>query len=107
MKGCHGPLWVAALLLSLSLGLLPVSAEAKDDCRVIRGGSSADALGEEFPEVTAVAEDNDVSLGDAALGEEFPELFIFLPFVGALGEEFPELILFGITRAALGEEFPE
>ena len=102
MKGCHRPLWLAALLISLLLGLLPVAAEAKDDCRVIKGGSSADALGEEFPEVTAVEEDN-----DAALGEEFPELIILLPFFGALGEEFPELILIGITCPALGEEFPE
>jgi hypothetical protein len=102
MKGCQGPLWVAALLLSLSLGLLPVSAEAKDDCRVIKGGSSADALGEEFPEVTAVAD-----VDDDALGEEFPEYILFLPFFGALGEEFPELILFGLARLALGEEFPE
>jgi len=106
MKGCHGPLWVAALLISLCLGLLSVSAEAKDNCRVIRGGSSASALGEEFPEVTAPADFDKEVLGDA-LGEEFPELIHFLPFIGALGEEFPELILYRIVRLALGEEFPE
>ncbi len=106
MKGCHGPFWVAALLISLSLGLLSVSAEAKDTCRVIRGGSSANALGEEFPEATAPAAVEKDILGDA-LGEEFPELIYFLPFVGALGEEFPELFLHRIVRLALGEEFPE
>ena len=106
MKGCYrpyGPFRVAALALSLTLGLLTVAAEAKDDCRVINGGSSADALGEEFPEFVSADFETD------GLGEEFPECIIILPFVGALGEEFPglELILFRIVRQALGEEFPE
>ena len=103
MKGCHRPLWVVALALSLTLGLLTVSAEAKDKCRGIQGGSSADALGEEFPEVVSACADVETD----GLGEEFPERIILLPFLCGLGEEFPELIVFTIVRQALGEEFPE
>lgn len=103
MKGCHRPLWVVALALSLSLGLLTVAAEAKDACRVIQGGSGADALGEEFPEAVSANADAQTD----GLGEEFPERIVLLPFLCGLGEEFPELIVFTIVRLALGEEFPE
>lgn len=101
MKGWFQPSYLAALALSLTLALLAPPAEAKDDCRVMQGGSRTDALGEEFPERASAEVETD------GLGEEFPEFILILPFVGALGEEFPELMFIRIARPALGEEFPE
>ncbi len=93
--------WVAALLLSFFLGFVANSADALETCRVIKEGSSADALGEEFPERIG-------GFNAEGLGEEFPELVHIYLFAAALGEEFPELVvILGAELDALGEEFPE
>ena len=95
---------IAALLAALlvcAFTLFSHTAEAKQDCRSSKGGSTSAALGEEFPEFVRW-----LCLA-AALGEEFPE-FIFVPIQpsDSLGEEFPEAPCHPQTED-LGEEFPE
>ena len=89
-------------LLICAFSLFSHAAEAKDNCRSSRGGSTTNALGEEFPELAKW-------FGvEVALGEEFPEFVLFWPILttAALGEEFPELVSPPKTEK-LGEEFPE
>ena len=109
MKTNQSPWLVSQLLIFIFLMLLPSTAEACPLCRCNSGGSTSEALGEEFPEwafysfgffcpglVTVCAD---------ALGEEFPEC----PSgsnAAALGEEFPECSSRNADDA-LGEEFPE
>ena len=114
MKTATFPVICAFLLLICSALVIPNAAAAKDSCRNIRGGSTSDVLGEEFPELTSwmLA----ISLGSSlpgfivwfdaeVLGEEFPERSSRFN-TDALGEEFPEHSG-GIKADALGEEFPE
>ena len=97
MKTNQSPWLVSQLLIFIFLMLLPSAAEASSLCRCNSGGSTSEALGEEFPEWVA-------GLTAFTLGLYFPNL---LPVCAdALGEEFPE-ILSGSNAAALGEEFPE
>jgi hypothetical protein len=93
---------LVAVLLVCAFSLFSHAAEAKDNCRSCKGGSTTAALGEEFPELAKW-------LGvEVALGEEFPEFVLFWPILttAALGEEFPELVRPPMTES-LGEEFPE
>jgi hypothetical protein len=96
-------LLAALLVCAFSLfSLAAHAADSKDKCRSSKGGFTAAALGEEFPELAKW-------FGvEAALGEEFPELVVFwpIPTTAALGEEFPELVRLPKTES-LGEEFPE
>ncbi|MCK4415159.1 MAG: hypothetical protein KAY32_16630 [Candidatus Eisenbacteria sp.] len=99
MKKRHQPWILAVLLAFLTIGSIPASAEATDGCRSSKGGSSTDALGEEFPEVV---------LGPvlAAVGLKISVLVLWI-FDDGLGEEFPEKSTSKDTGDALGEEFPE
>jgi hypothetical protein len=98
MKKRHHPWVVAVLLACLAIGTLPATTEASDGCRSTKGGSSTDALGEEFPEVC---------LGPvlAAVGLKISALFVWID--DGLGEEFPETSGSKESVDGLGEEFPE
>ena len=91
--------WVpVALLIALLAGIFP-AAEASAACRTSKGGSSTDALGEEYPELWNCP---------LLFGCDFDFLNLWL-FVwdDGLGEEFPEKQAVSQTPDALGEEFPE
>ena len=87
------------LLIGLTFAGLPATAEATDGCRTGKGGSSTDALGEEFPEVT---------LGPvlSAVAQKVTVL-VFWVFDDGLGEEFPEATSSKDLGDGLAEEFPE
>ncbi|MFH1145305.1 MAG: hypothetical protein V1774_12280 [Candidatus Eisenbacteria bacterium] len=91
--------WLPVALLFLFLaGMLP-TAEAAPNCRTSKGGSSTDALGEEYPEFSCWPILFGLDLG-------FLSPLIFFVDDG-LGEEFPEKRADSKTPDALGEEFPE
>jgi hypothetical protein len=99
MKALHQPWILAVLLVCLTIAGLPATAEATDGCRTGKGGSSTDALGEEFPEVTL----------EPVLSVVAPKVvvLIFWIFDDGLGEEFPEATSTKDTGDGLAEEFPE
>ena len=88
------------LLVLLLAGMVSSTAEATSSCRISKGGFSADALGEEFPEFTSVP---------LLLGWEYRILDLLTVWCDdGLGEEFPEKAVASTgTKDALGEEFPE
>jgi len=117
MKTIHGSWSSVALLVLLLAAVLPNAAEAVDSCRSIKGGSSTDALGEEYPELSCwpvlfgiefrFLEPLVLFFGDSGLGEEFPEKRAASgPCDSGLGEEFPEKAA-PSAPDILGEEFPE
>lgn len=115
MRVAYAPTLLALLLIfSLSL-CLPSTAEAAAWCRCLERGSTIEALGEEFPELTAWFGGIAILSGLPelgywvtcdALGEEYPERSSSSQSE-ALGEEFPERFQFSDDLEALGEEFPE
>jgi len=93
--------WFMAVLLPLLLAAVFTSAaDASIFCRTSKGGSSTDALGEEYPEFSACP---------ILFGLELSFLWpVFVWFDDGLGEEFPEKS--GTDKGqtdGLGEEFPE
>ncbi len=111
MKSHPIPWLVAALLLATVFLFLTSTAEAKGVCRDYEGGSTAAALGEDFPEFVPIFGFWPIWWG--ALGEEFPEYVQpegLWTVDSALGEDFPERADQrdpSGTGDALGEEFPE
>ncbi len=90
---------LAVFILIAFLGLIPLAADAASTCRSSKGGSTTDALGEEFPELVC-------RLIAIALGPQYLGLVAWVPIADALGEEFPERPAH-TDRDSLGEEFPE
>ena len=116
MKTICRPWLSVALLILLLAAVLPSAAEATAACRSNKGGSSTDALGEEYPERACWPVLFGLELPflrplfvvwDNALGEEFPEKSASSGPCDALGEEFPEKTTEPAPADALGEEFPE
>ena len=113
-----GKTWFMAVLLPLLLAAVFTSAaDASIFCRTSKGGSSTDALGEEYPELSCwpvlfgiefrFLEPLVLFFGDSGLGEEFPEKRAASgPCDSGLGEEFPEKAA-PSAPDILGEEFPE
>ncbi|MBP7669457.1 MAG: hypothetical protein KA123_02645 [Candidatus Eisenbacteria bacterium] len=88
---------IALLLVFLLASFTVGAADAGAAGRNSKGGSTPDALGEEFPEITG---------WPVLIGLEFPLWQVFVWWDG-LGEEFPEKTADTHPTTGLGEEFPE